>query len=90
MTRSFYLGFKDAMLHGIDYRDYRKVRELPEGRTLTAVAGIWGDYSDMRILFVDPDNDERICRTVFAGTDYYVPEIDRKGRDIAIDEKFQT
>jgi len=90
MTRSFYLGFKDAMLHGIDYREYPKLRELPKGRTLTAVAGVWGDYSDMRILFVDVDSGERMCRTVFNGTDYYVPEIGRKGRDIAIDEQFKT
>lgn len=49
----FTLGFRQAIDFGIDYRDYEKVGRLPEGVPLTAIAGIWGDYSDIRCLFVD-------------------------------------
>ena len=83
------MGFKDAMMYGIDYRDYKKVRELPKGIELTAVAGVWGDYSNLRCLFVTEDGD-RICRTVFNRLKYWVPEIERYGKEIGVCEKFLT
>lgn len=87
--RPFTMGFKDAMMYGIDYRDYKKVRELPKGIELTAVAGVWGDYSNLRCLFVTEDGD-RICRTVFNRLKYWVPEIERYGKEIGVCEKFLT
>ncbi len=47
------LGFRQALGYGIDYRDYKKVDRLPEGIPLLAIAGIWGNYSDIRCLFID-------------------------------------
>ncbi|WP_170588223.1 hypothetical protein [Ruegeria arenilitoris] len=49
----FTLGFRQAIEYGIDYRDYEKVDRLPEDVPLMAIAGIWGDYSDIRCLFID-------------------------------------
>lgn len=85
--RPFTMGFKDAMMYGIDYRDYEKIRELPKGIELTAVAGIWGNYSNLRCLFVTAGGD-RICRTVFHGSKYWVPEIERFGKEIEVGECF--
>lgn len=83
------MGFKQALQYGIDYRDYEKVRELPKGVELTAVAGIWGDYSNLRCLFITADG-ERICRTVFNRLKYWVPEIERHGKEIEVGETFTT
>lgn len=85
--RQFTMGFKDAIMHGIDYRDYEKVQELPKGVELTAIAGVWGDYSNLRCLFVTVDGD-RICRTVFNRLKYWVPEIERHGKEIEVGEVF--
>lgn len=85
----FTLGFKDAREIGVDYRDYVKVRKLPEGITLTAVLGVWGDYSDLRVLFTANDS-KQYCRTVFHGTKYYIPELDVFGKDIEIGQAFKT
>jgi hypothetical protein len=49
----FTLGFRRALEYGIEYRGYEKVDRLPEGVPLMAVAGIWGDYSDIRCIFID-------------------------------------
>lgn len=81
------MGFKQALQYGIDYRDYEKVRELPKDVELTAIAGVWGDYSNLRCLFVTAEGD-RICRTVFNRLKYWVPEIERHGKEIVADETF--
>lgn len=81
------MGFKDAMMYGIDYREYEKVRELPMGIELTAVAGVWGDYSNLRCLFMTSDGD-KICRTVFNRLKYWVPEIERHGKEVQAGEIF--
>lgn len=49
----FTLGFRQALEYGIDYRDFKKVDRLPEDIPLMAIAGVWGDYSDIRCLFID-------------------------------------
>ncbi|WP_405108720.1 hypothetical protein L0Z65_14555 [Phaeobacter sp. BS52] len=49
----FTLGFRQALEYGIDYRGYEKVDRLPEGVPLMAIAGVWGNYSDIRCLFID-------------------------------------
>ncbi|WP_417266971.1 hypothetical protein [Celeribacter baekdonensis] len=49
----FALGFRQALEYGIDYRDYEKVDRLPEGIPLMAIAGVWGNHSDIRCLFID-------------------------------------
>ena len=47
------MSFAQARDIGIDYRDYQKVDCLPSGIALTAIAGVWGDYVNIRCLFED-------------------------------------
>lgn len=86
-VQPFTMGFKDAMAQGIDYRDFEKVRALPTGIELTAIAGVWGNYSDLRCLFIS-ESGKQICRTVWSRTKYYIPELEKHGKDIKIGECF--
>lgn len=67
----FTLGFRQALDHGIDYRDFQKVDRLPEGIPLMAIAGVWGDYSDIRCLFIDQDG-KTYRRHITGRADQYV------------------
>ncbi len=49
------MSFRQALDYGIDYRTFEKVPCLPKGVPLIAVAGIWGEYSDIRCLFLDSE-----------------------------------
>ena len=49
----FTMGYHQARDYGIDYRSFKKVDLLPEGVPLIAIAGVWGDYQNIRCLFVD-------------------------------------
>lgn len=51
----FTMSYHQARDYGIDYREFKKVDCLPEGVPLIAVAGVWGDYSNIRCLFMDTD-----------------------------------
>ncbi len=51
----FTMSFRQALDFGIDYRDFEKVRCLPQGVPLIAIAGVWGEYSDIRCLFLDAE-----------------------------------
>ncbi len=51
--KRFTMSFRQALDFGIDYRDFEKVRCLPQGVPLIAIAGVWGEYSDIRCLFLD-------------------------------------
>ena len=83
----FTLGFRDAMAQGIDYRHFEKVRALPEAIELTAVAGIWGNYSDLRCLFTCSDGTQ-ICRTVWSRSKYFIPELQIHGKEIRVGQRF--
>lgn len=82
-------SFKDAISVGIDYRDYEKVRELPKNETYTAVAGVWGDYHDIRCLFISSSK-KRYCRTGFSSNRYLIKELEIHGNLIQVDQKFET
>jgi hypothetical protein len=51
----FTMSYAQSRDYGIDYRDFPKVDQLPEGIPLIAVAGVWGDYSNIRCLFMDAE-----------------------------------
>ncbi|NOC46999.1 hypothetical protein [Ruegeria sp. HKCCD7559] len=51
----FTMSFHQALDLGIDYRDFEKVRRLPKGVPLIAIAGVWGEYGDIRCLFMDTE-----------------------------------
>ncbi|EEE35316.1 hypothetical protein RKLH11_3992 [Rhodobacteraceae bacterium KLH11] len=49
----FTMSYHQARDYGIDYRSFEKVGCLPDWVQLVAVAGVWGDYQNIRCLFVD-------------------------------------
>ncbi|WP_298851606.1 hypothetical protein [uncultured Ruegeria sp.] len=51
----FTMSFRQALDFGIDYRDFENVRCLPKDVLLIAIAGVWGEYSDIRCLFMDAE-----------------------------------
>ena len=85
----FTFSYKQAIEAGIDYRDFKRVRTLPRDIKLTAVAGIWGDYQDIRCLFTS-DAGDKYCRTVYHRAEYYIPEISVYAKNISPDDVFNV
>ncbi|WP_407977628.1 hypothetical protein ACJKIH_24590 (plasmid) [Brucella pseudogrignonensis] len=84
----FTMGFKDALAHGIDYRDYKPVSKLPADINLIAVAGVWGDYSNIRCLFQD-ENGEGYLRNIRAsGGQYIIQELGANAKEINVGSRF--
>ena len=78
------LGFRQALGYGIDYRDYEKVDRLPKGIPLLAIAGVWGDYSDIRCLFIDQTG--KTYRRHITGRDgrYIIRELDLNAKEVQV------
>jgi len=87
MTEQFTYSFKQAMDAGFDYRDFERVKCLPSGCRLTAIAGVWGSYQDIRCLFESEDGD-KYCRTVYHRSNYLIPEIEAYAKEIVAGEVF--
>lgn len=80
----FTLGFRQALEYGIDYRDYEKVDRLPEGIPLMTIAGIWGDYRDIRCLFIDQKG-QTYRRHITGHTGQYViRELDLNANELKV------
>lgn len=86
--KKYKYSFKDAISVGIDYRDYEKVSELPKNETYTAVAGVWGDYYDIRCLFVSSST-KQYCRKGFSNNKYLIKELGISGNLIEVGQKFE-
>lgn len=80
----FTLGFRQALEYGIDYRDYEKVDRLPEGIPLMAVAGVWGDYSDIRCLFIDQTGKAYRRHLTGRAGQYIIRELDLNAKEIGM------
>lgn len=80
----FTLGFRQALDHGIDYRDFQKIDRLPEGIPLMAIAGIWGDYSDMRCLFIDQDGQTYRRHITGRAGQYMIRELDLNAKELQV------
>ena len=78
----FTLGFRQALNHGIDYRDFQKVDRLPEGIPLMAIAGVWGDYSDIRCLFIDQDGQTYRRHITGRAGRYIIQELDLNAKEL--------
>ena len=78
----FTLGFRQALDHGIDYRDFQKVDRLPEGIPLMAIAGVWGDYSDIRCLFIDQDGQTYRRHIKGRAGRYIIHELDLNAKEL--------
>ena len=86
---NFTMGFAQACDIGIDYRDYQKVDCLPEGIQLTAVAGVWGDYQNIRCLFVDENGDQYMRNIKGGGGVYKIRELGLNVKDFEVGQKFK-
>ena len=80
----FTLGFRQALDHGIDYRDFQKVDRLPEGIPLMAIAGVWGDYSDIRCLFIDQDGQTYRRHITGHAGQYVIRELDLNAKELQV------
>lgn len=80
----FTLGFRQALEYGIDYRDYEKVDRLPEGIPLMAIAGVWGDYSDIRCLFIDQDGQTYRRHITGRAGRYVIRELDWNANELQV------
>lgn len=80
----FTLGFRQALEYGIDYRDYEKVDRLPEGIPLMAIAGVWGDYSDIRCLFIDQTGQTYRRHITGRAGQYNIHELDLNAKEMLV------
>ncbi len=80
----FTLGFRQALEHDIDYRDFRKVDRLPEGIPLMAIAGVWGDYSDIRCLFIDQTGQTYRRHIIGRVGQYVIRELDLNAKELLV------
>ena len=80
----FTLGFRQALDHGIDYRDFQKVDRLPEGIPLMAIAGVWGDFSDIRCLFIDQDGQTYRRHISGRAGQYIIRELDLNAKEMEV------
>jgi len=86
---NFTMSFAQARDIGIDYRDYEKVDCLPSDTTVTAIAGVWGDYVNIRCLFEDGDGN-RYLRNIrrWGDAGYIVKELGIDAKQIAVGQVF--
>lgn len=78
------LGFRQALEYGIDYRDYEKVDRLPDGIPLMAIAGVWGDYSDIRCLFIDETGKTYRRHITGRAGQYIIRELDLNAKEMEV------
>lgn len=86
--RPYTMGFKDALMYGIDYRDYEKVSTLPTGVPLVAVAGVWGDYANIRCLFMTEDGRGYLRNISWRGGQYIIRELEVNAKEIEVGRIF--
>lgn len=87
--KNFTMSFAQSRDIGIDYRDYQKVACLPSGVALTAIAGVWGDYVDIRCLFEDAEGN-RYLRNIrrWGDAGYIVKELGIDAKQIDVGQIF--
>lgn len=87
---TFTMSFAQARDIGIDYRDYQKVDCLPSGVTVTAIAGVWGDYVNIRCLFEDADGN-RYLRNIqrWGDAGYVYKELGLDAKEIEAGQVFK-
>ncbi len=87
---NYTMSFAQARDIGIDYRDYQKVDCLPSGIAVTAIAGVWGDYVNVRCLFEDDDGN-RYLRNIqrWGDAGYIVKELGIDAKEIEVGQIFR-
>lgn len=86
----FTMSYHQARDFRIDYRDYQKVDHLPTGVTLKAIAGVWGDYANIRCLF-ECANGKRYLRDIrrWGDAGYFVGELNLDAKAINVGQTFK-
>jgi len=86
---NFTMSFAQARDIGIDYRDYQKVACLPSGIAVKAIAGVWGDYVNVRCLFEDADGN-RYLRNIqrWGDAGYLIKELGLDAKEIEVGQVF--
>ncbi|WP_170349675.1 hypothetical protein [Ruegeria atlantica] len=81
----FTMSFRQALDYGIDYRTFKKVPRLPNGIPLFAVAGVWGEYSDIRCLFFDAQSN-RYLRYIqkWGQKGFLIRELEMDATDLSV------
>jgi hypothetical protein len=80
----FTMSYAQSRDYGIDYREFEKVTRLPEGIPLMVIAGVWGDYSNIRCLFLDEEGNG-YCRNISGrGGEYIIRELGLNAKDLAV------
>ena len=82
----FTMSYGQSRDYGIDYRDFEKVTRLPEGVPLMALAGVWGDYSDIRCLFIDADGNCYRRHISGRAGEYIIRELGLNAKDLKVGE----
>lgn len=86
---NFTMSFAQARDIGIDYRDYQKVDHLPSGVELFAIAGVWGDYVNIRCLFQDAEGTRYLRNIVRRGNaGYIITELHLDAKEIEVGQMF--
>lgn len=80
----FTMSYGQSRDYGIDYRTFDKVARLPEGVPLMAFAGVWGDYSDIRCLFIDADGNGYRRHISGRGGEYIIRELDLNAKGLQV------
>lgn len=83
---NFTMSYHQARDIGIDYRDFEKVERLPEDRPLIAVAGVWGDYQDIRCLFVDSEGNGYLRSIRRRRDGYLIQELGVDAKELRVGE----
>lgn len=88
--QNFTMSFAQARDIGIDYRDYQKVDCLQSGIPVRAIAGVWGDYVNIRCLFEDCDGN-RYLRNIrrWGDAGYIVKELGIDAKQIEVGQVFE-
>ena len=85
----FTMSYHQARDYGIDHRDFEKVDCLPEGVPLVAVAGVWGDYQNIRCLFVDAVGNGYMRNIRKRSNGYVIRELGVDAKELKVGESMR-
>ncbi len=82
----FTMSYHQARDYGIDYRSFARVDCLPEGVPLFAIAGVWGDYQNIRCLFVDAEGNGYMRNVRKRRDGYVIRELGVDAKELKVGE----
>lgn len=85
----FTMSYAQSCDYGIDYRDFDKVGCLPKEVEVVAIAGVWGDYRNIRCLFADYDGNGYLRNIYKVGNAYLIKELGVDAKEISVGQSFR-